>query len=284
MKIDGNTKLTAVLGYPLSHSLSPLMHNEAFKHCSFNCIYIPLEVKPEDLGAVVKAIGRMNFIGFNVTVPHKVEVMKYLDEVDKLADIIGAVNTVVIKDGKMKGYNTDGIGFLKSLEESTKQPVEGRKVFILGAGGACRAISMTLAMNKAERIYICNRTYERAESLCRDINANFTSISLPVLMEYENMKEAIEDSDILINTTTVGMYPHSDESPLPKSLLKENLIVCDIVYNPKKTKLLKDAEALECKIVFGLPMLVYQGAEAFKLWTGIEAPVNVMFKAVESNS
>lgn len=127
MRIDGNTKLAAVLGYPLAHSLSPIMQNEAFKHCSFNHVYIPIEVKPEDLGAVVKAIGKMNFVGFNVTVPHKVEVMKYIDEIDKLAELIGAVNTVVIKDGKMKGYNTDGIGFLKSLEESTKETVESKK-------------------------------------------------------------------------------------------------------------------------------------------------------------
>lgn len=284
MKIDGNTKLAAVLGYPLAHSLSPIMQNEAFKHCSLNHVYIPIEVKPEDLGAVVKAIGKMNFVGFNVTVPHKVEVMKYIDEIDKLAELIGAVNTVVIKDGKMKGYNTDGIGFLKSLEESTKETVESKKVFILGAGGACRAISMTLAMNKAKRIYICNRTYGKAVSLCEDINANFGDVSLPVPMEYEKIKEALYDSEILINTTSVGMYPHIDDSPVDKSLLRENLIVCDIVYNPKRTKLLKDAEALGCKVVFGLPMLVYQGAEAFKLWTGMEAPVDVMFKAVESNS
>jgi len=277
-------KLVGLLGYPLGHSLSPVMHNSAFKYCGLKNVYVPVEVKPEDLGIIVKAIGNMNFIGFNVTVPHKVEIIKYLDELDELAKIIGAVNTVVVKDGRMKGYNTDGVGFLKSFQENTDESVEGKKVFILGAGGASRAVSMTLAMNKAQKIYICNRTYEKAESLCEDINAKIGNVSLAVPMEYEHMKKAIEDCDVLINTTTVGMYPDGDVSPLDKKLINDSLIVCDIVYNPRKTKLIEEAEKLGCKIVPGLPMLVYQGAESFRLWTGIEAPVDVMFEAVESNS
>ncbi len=284
MNMDNSKKLVGILGYPLSHSLSPVMQNMAFKYYNLNNVYVPIEVKPEDLEIIVKAIRGMNFIGFNVTVPHKIEVVKYLDEMDKLAELIGAVNTVVVKDGNLKGYNTDGIGFLKSFQENTNESIEGKRVFILGAGGASRAVSMTLAMNKAEKVYICNRTYEKAERLSQDINTKIGNVSAAVPMEYEKMKEVIYDSDVFINTTTVGMYPNVDESPIDKNLLHENLILCDIVYNPRKTKLLEEAEELGCKTVPGLSMLVYQGAESFRLWTGMEAPVDIMFKAVENIS
>jgi len=284
MNMDNSKKLVGILGYPLSHSLSPVMQNMAFKYYNLNNVYVPIEVKPEDLEIIVKAIRGMNFIGFNVTVPHKIEVVKYLDEMDKLAELIGAVNTVVVKDGNLKGYNTDGIGFLKSFQENTNESIEGKRVFILGAGGASRAVSMTLAMNKAEKVYICNRTYEKAERLSQDINTKIGNVSAAVPMEYEKMKEAIYDSDVFINTTTVGMHPNVDESPIDRSLLHENLILCDIVYNPRKTKLLEEAEELGCKTVPGLSMLVYQGAESFRLWTGMEAPVDIMFKAVENIS
>ena len=284
MNMDNSKKLVGILGYPLSHSLSPVMQNMAFKYYNLNNVYVPIEVKPEDLEIIVKAIRGMNFIGFNVTVPHKIEVVKYLDEMDKLAELIGAVNTVVVKDGNLKGYNTDGIGFLKSFQENTNESIEGKRVFILGAGGASRAVSMTLAMNKAEKVYICNRTYEKAERLSQDINTKIGNVSAAVPMEYEKMKEVIYDSDVFINTTTVGMHPNVDESPIDRSLLHENLILCDIVYNPRKTKLLEEAEELGCKTVPGLSMLVYQGAESFRLWTGMEAPVDIMFKAVENIS
>jgi len=284
MNMDNSKKLVGILGYPLSHSLSSVMQNMAFKYYNLNNVYVPIEVKPEDLEIIVKAIRGMNFIGFNVTVPHKIEVVKYLDEMDKLAELIGAVNTVVVKDGNLKGYNTDGIGFLKSFQENTNESIEGKRVFILGAGGASRAVSMTLAMNKAEKVYICNRTYEKAERLSQDINTKIGNVSAAVPMEYEKMKEVIYDSDVFINTTTVGMYPNVDESPIDKNLLHENLILCDIVYNPRKTKLLEEAEELGCKTVPGLSMLVYQGAESFRLWTGMEAPVDIMFKAVENIS
>lgn len=284
MNMDNSKKLVGILGYPLSHSLSPVMQNMAFKYYNLNNVYVPIEVKPEDLEIIVKAIRGMNFIGFNVTVPHKIEMVKYLDEMDKLAELIGAVNTVVVKDGNLKGYNTDGIGFLKSFQENTNESIEGKRVFILGAGGASRAVSMTLAMNKAEKVYICNRTYEKAERLSQDINTKIGNVSAAVPMEYEKMKEVIYDSDVFINTTTVGMYPNVDESPIDKNLLHENLILCDIVYNPRKTKLLEEAEELGCKTVPGLSMLVYQGAESFRLWTGMEAPVDIMFKAVENIS
>lgn len=283
MNVNGKTRIVGLLGYPLGHSLSPQMQNAAFEDCSINSIYIPIEVKPEDLGTVVRGISKMNFDGFNVTIPHKVEIMKYLDEIDEYAKLIGAVNTVAIKDGRLIGYNTDGIGFKRSFEENTKETVEGKSVFILGAGGASRAISMTLAMNNAKKIYICNRTYEKAVNLSNDIKSKAGSLSEAVPMECDEMKRAIADSHVLINATSIGMYPNIQDSPLDKSLLNRNLIVCDAVYNPRKTRLLQYAEELGCKIVPGIYMLVYQGVESFELWTDIKAPVDIMFNAVKQS-
>lgn len=281
MNINTETKMIGLLGYPLGHSFSSLMQNSAFEICSLNKIYIPIEVLPENLETVVKGISKMNFEGFNVTIPHKIKIMKYLDEIDEYAKCIGAVNTVTIKKGVLKGYNTDGIGFLRSYEEITETKVEGKNVFVLGSGGASRAISMTLALNKANKIYICNRTHEKAVALANDINNQAGECSMAVPMEYEEMERAIKDSDILINTTSIGMYPNVEESPINKDLLNKKLIVCDAVYNPKKTKLLLDAEEIGCKTVMGLSMLIYQGSEAFELWTNAKAPVDLMFKVVE---
>lgn len=281
MIISTKTKLTGLLGYPLGHSMSPVMQNAAFEYCSMNRIYIPVEVKPENLETVVKGISKMNFDGFNVTIPHKIEIMKYLDETDEYARCIGAVNTVKIKDGKLKGYNTDGIGFLRSFEESTKDRIEGKSVFIMGSGGASRAVSMTLALNKAKKMYICNRTFDKASSLADDIKRQTGIQCEAVLFDHEEIKKALQVTDVLINTTSVGMSPNVEESPLDKSFLDNRLTVCDIVYNPRKTRLLKDAEEKGCRVVEGLAMLVYQGAEAFEIWTDVKAPSDVMFEALE---
>jgi len=282
LETNTETKLIGLLGYPLGHSFSPLMQNAAFEEYSLNKIYIPIEVLPENLETVVKGISKMNFDGFNITKPYKIDIIKYLDEIDEYAKCIGAVNTVSIKNGVLKGYNTDGVGFLKSYEENTGTKINGKNVFVLGSGGASRAISMTLALNKANKIYICNRTYEKAFALSNDINNKAGECSVVIPFHYENMKTAIDDSDILINTTSVGMFPDVDCSPIDKDLLNEKLTVCDAVYNPKKTKLLQDAEEIGCKTVIGLSMLLYQGTEAFEIWTGKKAPVDLMLKVLES--
>lgn len=281
--VNTNTKIIGLLGYPLEHSYSPLMHNATFEHCSLNKLYIPIEVLPENLESVVRCITKINFDGFNVTKPYKVEIIKYLDEIDEYAKCIGAVNTVTIKNGILKGYNTDGIGFLKSFEEGSGTTIEGKEVFVLGSGGASRGICMTLALNKAKRIYICNRTYEKAIALAKDINNKVEGCSIEVPMINEETEKAIKNSDVLINTTSVGMFPDVEDTPLDKSMLNEKLIVCDAIYNPKKTRLLREAEEIGCKTVNGLAMLVYQGVESFKLWTGINAPQEVMFKIVDES-
>nr|WP_300094433.1 shikimate dehydrogenase [Sedimentibacter sp.] len=281
MIISTKTKLVGLLGYPLGHSMSPVMHNAAFENLSLDKIYIPIEVLPENLETVVKGMTKMNFEGFNVTIPHKIEIMKYLDETDEYARCIGAVNTVKIKDGKLKGYNTDGIGFLRSYEESTKDKIEGKNVFIIGCGGASRAVSMTLALNKANKIYICNRTHDKALNLAEDIKRQTKIRCEAVLYDHEEVIKALQDTDVLINTTSVGMSPNIEESPLDKRLLDKRLTVCDIVYNPRKTRLLKDAEEKGCRIVEGLAMLVYQGAEAFEIWTDVKAPSDIMFEVLK---
>ncbi|MGD9568770.1 MAG: shikimate dehydrogenase [Sedimentibacter sp.] len=282
ISINIDTKLIGLLGYPLAQSRSPLMHNTAFEEYSLNKIYLPIEVSSENLKTVVDGIKKMNFEGFNVTIPHKVEIIKYIDEIDEYAKAIGAVNTVTVINGVLKGYNTDGTGFLRSFEESTKQKIDGKKVFIIGAGGAARAIALTLAMNKARKIYICNRTLEKAEALSNDINKIEQDLSCSVPMLFNEIQEAINDSDVVINCTSIGMYPNSELSPIDKKLLNKRLIVCDVVYNPKKTKLICEAEKIGCEVVIGLPMFVYQGVEAFELWTGTKAPINTMLNVVEN--
>jgi len=280
ININSKTRMAGLMGYPLSHSLSPDMHNAAFGIKGINNVYIPIEVKPDSFGTVVKAVSEMNFIGFNVTMPYKVEVIKYLDELDQSAKLIGAVNTVRIKDGKLIGYNTDGTGFLRSLKEGLGSDIIGKKIFVLGSGGASRAICMMLALNKVGKIYICNRTYEKAAALSKEINSLFPDSTAAIPMEYDEMKKTIQDVDVLINTTNVGTFPKVDEIPIESSLLNNRLVVCDVIYNPQKTRLLLEAEKLGCKTISGLGMLVYQGAEAFELWTGIEAPVQLMFDVV----
>lgn len=281
MDINIDTKLVGLLGYPLGQSLSSLMQNKAFEIYNLNKIYIPIEVISENLETIVNGIKRMNFDGFNITKPHKIEIIKYLDEIDDNAKCIGAVNTVTIKDGILKGYNTDGIGFLKSFIENTGEKIDGKNIIILGSGGAARAISMTLALNNAKKIFICNRTYEKAVNLSTEINKHTRNCSIAIPMVYEEIEKAVKMSDVLINSTSIGMYPNIDISPLDKSLLKKNLIVCDIVYNPRKTKLIRDAEETGCKTVIGLFMLLYQGVEAFELWTDLKAPVNTMLHVLE---
>ncbi len=283
MNINNETKQLGLLGYPLGQSLSPIMHNSAFKKLRLNKIYIPIEVMPENLETVVRGISKMNFEGFNITKPYKIDIIKYLDEVDEYAKHIGAVNTVTIKNGKLRGYNTDGIGFLKSFEVETKESVKGKTVFIIGSGGASRAIGMTLALNKVKKIYICNRTYKKALSLSEEIMKKTDTITSAIPMVYEEMDKALIDTDILINTTSVGMFPDINESPIDKKLINKNLVVCDAIYNPKKTKLIRDAEEIGCKTLIGMHMFVYQGAEAFELWTDKKAPLELMFNTVNDN-
>lgn len=280
--VDVNTRLVGLLGNPLGHSFSPPMHNRAFASLGLNFFYLPIEVKPENLKDVVRGISRMNFAGYNVTIPHKVGIMEHLDHIDELAQTIGAVNTVSIEDGISTGHNTDGLGYVLSLESEADISVEGKSCFIIGCGGAARAVAMTLAFRNVGRIFLCNRTEQKAHDLSAEINDNVRPCCEVVPMATSAVKPALGCTDVLINTTSIGMHPEEERIPIDGGLIPEGIVVSDIVYNPLKTKLLKVAEEKDCTIVTGLGMLVYQGVEAFRIWTGKEPPVVEMFAVVRA--
>jgi len=274
-----STKLVILLGTPLGHSISPPMHNRVFETLGMDYCYLPVEVNADNLEKVFSGLIRMNVAGFNVTIPHKIRIMKYLDELDPLAATIGAVNTICVKDGRTKGYNTDGLGFSRSLAEETRLSVQGKRFFLLGCGGAVRAIAMTLAFEGADKIIICNRTVAKAQALVTEINAKIRTCAEVVEQTVDHQAKALETCDVLINGTSVGMHPEDDALPIDSSLLLAHLTVADIVYNPLKTKLLRAAEKQGCRAILpGLGMLIYQGAAAFKLWTGVEPVITEMSK------
>ncbi len=270
--ITGKTKLFGLIGDPVEHSLSPSMHNAAFKYFNLDYVYVPFHVKKEYLEAAVQGARSLEIKGLNVTIPHKTAVMKYLDVLDHTAELIGAVNTIKFDDG-IKGYNTDGIGAVRAIEEIIT--VKDKNIVILGAGGASRAISFQIILSGAGRVIIANRTLNKAfklkENLVEKLDADVEAIDLG-----EKLKEELKDADILINTTPIGMYPNNNQEPLVTSeMMHENLIVNDIIYNPLETGLLMEGHKAGAKTVNGVKMLIYQGIESFKIWTGYEPPVSV---------
>jgi shikimate dehydrogenase len=258
--ITATTGLCAIIGNPIEHSLSPLIHNAAFEHLKLN--YVFLAFKVEHLKEAVKGIRRLNLKGVSVTIPHKVEVMNYLDDIEEVAQKIGAVNTILNQGGKLRGYNTDCSGAIRALEE--KMELGDKKVMVLGAGGAARAIALGLKEKGAD-ITILNRTVKKAEMLASELNCQYGGLDL-----VESFKP-----DVLINTTALGMYPRVDDMPVKKEFLKD-MLVFDIVYNPLKTRLIKEAEQNGCDTILGLEMFVNQAALQFELWTGKEAPLKLM--------
>lgn len=275
MQIDSATSLCCLIGYPIGHSVSPQMHNAAFTHLNLNFCYTAFEVKSADLPSAIYGARAFNVRGLNVTVPHKVAVIPLLDEIDLIAKRINAVNTILNMDGKLKGYNTDGIGALEAIgEESMKD----KAVVILGAGGASRAIAATL-QGVCRQIIILNRSTQKAVSLAKELEKNSQSTILGLPLSKENIQNTLNQSDVLINTTTVGMYPNISETLIDKRYINSGMTVFDIIYNPFETQLLKDAKSQGAHTIGGLDMLVHQGAASSKIWTGIDPPVNVMKEA-----
>jgi shikimate dehydrogenase len=265
-----DTKLIVLLGNPLGHSLSPPMHNRVFAKLGLDYCYLPVQVGPDDLRTVFSGLKKMNVAGFNITIPHKIKIIEYLDDLDPLAATIGAVNTVVVKNGKTIGYNTDGEGFIRSLEEEGELSVANRRIFLIGCGGAARAIAMTLACHGAETIFITNRTFDKALALAEEINTRIRNCAQAVRSLPKEQEEKLQSCDIVVNSTSLGMHPHSRELPIDTALLREHLVVADIVYNPHTTRFLAAATTKGCRIVHGIGMLIYQGAAGFRLWTGVE--------------
>jgi shikimate dehydrogenase len=274
MAISGKTKICALIGDPVEHTMSPAMHNAAFQKLGLDYVYLPFPVKPEELGQAVAGLRALNVRGFNVTIPHKVAVVPLLDSLDPLAEKIGAVNTVVNDNGKLKGFNTDAEGFLRALIEHGFKP-KGKKVVVLGAGGASRAITYILTQQGAN-LTILNRRQELdwAEDIARLIRKDFKK-EVKVL-ELSQISEALTGTDLLVNATSVGMSPKANVSPVPAALLSQVPVVFDIVYNPIKTRLLKEAAVAGVKTISGVDMLAWQGALAFEKWTGKKAPIDLM--------
>ncbi len=275
-------KLCYLIGYPVGHSMSAVMHNAAFQELGLDFRYELQSVRPEALGRFISTtMRRPDVRGASVTIPHKVSAMDHLDEVDEAARRIGAVNTIVNEDGWLRGYNTDSVGAMRSLDEAFGG-LRGSKVVILGAGGAARAISYQLA-TEVEELVILNRTQGRAVKLADDLTgfsecgSNISALRLSC----DNLGKALDGADIVINATSVGMKPNIDASPIDSKLLKSDLLVLDIVYNPPRTRLLREAEEAGARTLTGVGMLVYQGAAAFKLWTGMDAPEEAMMRSVE---
>jgi len=274
-------KVCYLLGYPVGHSMSAVMHNAAFEELNLKYRYDLRGVSPAKLGAFMTGEMRAQAVrGANVTIPHTAAVMEYLDEVDREALAVGAVNTIVNQDGSLKGYNTDGRGAIRALEEAHGE-LEGVTAVIVGAGGAARAIGYHLSA-KAGRITILNRTLSRAEELAAHLSSmpECSATIEPSSLRRSELEEALKDANILINTTPVGMTPDVEGTPVDGSLIRLGTLVFDTVYNPLRTRLLREAEEAGARTLSGLRMLVYQGAAAFRLWTGLEPPVELMYDAV----
>lgn len=279
--LSAKTRVVGLLGYPVSHSFSPFIHNAAFRALGLDLVYLAFGVEPSALPAAVAGIRALGFAGANVTIPHKESIMGLLDEIDPLARLIGAVNTIGIREGKLVGYNTDGSGFRRSLQEAGVDPA-GKRVLVLGAGGAARAVAFTLARAGCAALILVNRTLERARELARALEESSPAPVDILPWEDRALAGVLPEVELIINTTSVGMSPHRDEVPLNPDLLQPHHLVYDLVYNPPETKLLELARRRGCRVISGLSMLLYQGAEAFTLWTGREAPLDVMRKTLDS--
>jgi shikimate dehydrogenase len=266
LSFSGQTMLYGIFGDPIGHSLSPLMHNTAFAHHGLDAVYLPFAVHPAHLETAVKAIPALPICGVNVTIPHKQAVMAWMDELSPEARLIGAVNTIHLRDGRLHGYNTDGIGFLHALEEVGSE-VAGRTVMLLGAGGAARSIAVQLCLSGIRRLLLANRTPRRAEDLAALLKQKIPHADINIVaMGESSLAAQLPDTDIVVNATSIGMYPH-DPMLLPSAALSPQHLVCDIVYRPLDTPLLRAAQRQGARTIDGLGMLLHQGAKAFEIWT-----------------
>jgi len=275
--LTGRTRVCGIIGDPIEHTMSPAMHNAAFETLGLDYIYLPFRVRREELQNAIAGMRALNIVGLNVTIPHKVDVIPLLDKLDPLAEGMGAVNTIVNDNGVLTGCNTDAPGFLQTLRSKGIEP-EGKKIVILGAGGAAKGIAFILA-GAGAKLVILNRTASKAEELASQI-AQLYGKSLKAMESSEgNLAEALDGADVLVNTTSVGMVPDVGQTPVAAGLLKPGMTVFDIVYNPRETRLLREAKAAGARAIDGLDMLVWQGALAFEKWTGQEAPFEIMKQA-----
>ena len=294
--IDGKTRILGVIGDPIEHTFSPAMHNAGLDALNLNYIYLPFHVKEDRLGECIQGAKAMGIQGLNVTIPHKTNVIKHLDDIDSVASMIGAVNTIQFNFDEnnessnqnnesmvtTKGFNTDGYGCVRAIKEKTS--INNKKVTITGAGGAARAVAFQIASSGIDELSILNRNFEKAESLANDLESNLSEAGIDITInsyEIDNLKRELDSSDIFIDTTPIGMYPNVDDKPIASvDMLHEELVVNDIVYTPMETSLIKEALKANAEVVYGYKMLLYQGIRSFEIWLGRDAPVDVMEKAL----
>ncbi len=274
MRISARSQMCIIIGDPVEHSLSPVMHNAAYEAIGVDdrFVFTAAQVKVEHIKTVIDAVRAMGIRGLTCTIPHKMEVVKFLDEVDPVAQKIGAVNTVVNDNGILKGYNTDWIGTVTPLEKKTQ--LAGKRVALIGAGGAARAMAYGVTQRGAS-LTVFNRTTENAQDLQNDFSAEIRELDSIAL---------VYDHEIIINATPLGMGEHQEETPVPADYLKADHIVFDAVYSPKQTRLLREAAAKGAQVIHGLEMLLYQGIAQFELYTGFKAPEDVMRFVLEKNA
>lgn len=277
--ISGSTKLVALIGDPVERSLSPAIHNAAFKELGLNFVYVALRVPEGALADAIAGARALGVVGLNVTVPHKIGVLDLLDELDESASRVGAVNTIKNDGGKLTGFDTDGLGAVRALESEVGE-LKGHKVLLLGAGGAARAIAFSL-VDAGAKLTLSNRTAEKSKRLAVTVKERAGAEVEQVELEREKLKEVIRGSDVLINATSVGMHPNTDRTLVTADMMRPGLVVDDIVYEPLRTRLLQEAEKAGARTVSGLGMLVHQAAASFEIWTGKEAPLEVMKAAAE---
>jgi shikimate dehydrogenase len=273
-EIDAKTRICVLLGDPVEHSFSPLIHNAGFKALGANFVYVACLVK--DLEHAIKGIRALHIRGASITIPHKIKAVTYMDKLDDLAQKIGSINTIVNDAGTLTGYNSDGMGALKAFKERGID-LNGKSVVILGSGGVARAIAFSLLMTgKLNRLQVLGIVEDEMNLLVSDLKKTGGAEIHGTLLTEDILRNTLELSDILINCTPMGMYPKTKESPVPSSLLRPELAVFDVVYNPPQTALLSDAQKAGCMIISGLEMFINQAIVQFEIWTGEEAPVDAM--------
>ena len=275
-KISARTKILCIIGHPISHSMSPLMHNIALKDLKLDYVYIAFDVIPKNLKYALEGIKALNIRGINVTIPHKENVIRYLDVLDSIAQKIGAVNAIKLKDGLFFGRNTDAEGAIQALSNSGIN-TSGFDVLLLGSGGAAKAVSYGLIQN-INKLTILNRTEQKAKELANKLRRESRAQIDAKKLNKTTLTNAIKETDLLINATPIGMYPSHHESIIPRDMLHKDLTVFDLIYNPLETQLIKDAKTLGCKTLNGLDMLINQGALAFEWWTNKKPNIVLMKK------
>jgi len=280
VQINGKTKIYGLFGEPVEHTGSPAMHNAAFKKLSINAVYLAFRVKPSEIKQALKGIVSLGFSGINLTIPHKQICLPYLDKVDREAKLIGAANTLVLKGGRLLGYNTDAPGFLKSLKQDLGQTPRGSSVFLLGAGGAGRAVAMAAAKNKAKEIILADLVPGRSRQLAGNLKTHFPHLPVKTINLKKIGESDLAGIDLLINATPVGMRS-TDPFPVNPGFLRPGVSIYDLVYNISPTRLVRMARRRGLKAVNGLGMLVWQAALAFELWTGRKPPVDLMRRELE---